>query len=268
MPSHGKPPRYDVLIRTFNSERTLAETLATVSAQKLPPDRLIIVDSGSTDATLALLPADAILHRYSGQSFNYSRALNQGLAYATADYVLVISSHTTLTNPEAMAYCLGLLETDPGLGGAYFIPSLTGEMKLGHERITLANFDGSNGMWNTCGVYRRALLEKRRFRPEVPTAEDHEWTRWLFDHEGLAVARISGGGMKYNKPGGYSLEARLREMGSVALYAKPEMRRIPFIIRVAYRVVRIHPWQKSRNRLFYFKFLGFLLTHFDWRHPW
>lgn len=257
---------YEALIRTFNSEKTLAATLSSLEKQGLPPSRYVFVDSGSTDATLSRVPPNSVVHRYVGDTFNYSASLNQGLDHIDADYVLVISSHTALLNVEAMQYALDLLESEPTLAAAYFPPDSTGA--LAWKAIGPSNFTGFNGVFNTCGVYRMSLLRQRRFRPEVPSAEDQEWSRWLFDQTGLSVARISGGLMRYDNPKGYGFEKRWGEYVSVAFYAKPEFRRLPNIARVAYWVVKIHPWQPLSDRSFHLRFLGFLLRNIDQSHWW
>src|SRR5258705_5085392 len=111
---------YSCLIRTFNSATTLPDTLLYLSMQTLPPSEYIFVDSGSTDRTLDLLPQGAILHRYVGEHFNYSVALNQGLQHVSKDFVLIISCHTLLSNPFAMEYALSVIQSNTAIGAAYF----------------------------------------------------------------------------------------------------------------------------------------------------
>jgi GT2 family glycosyltransferase len=65
--------KYSVIIRTFNSEATLPETLASLDAQTVRPERLIFVDSGSSDGTLALVPENSVVHRYVGTESCASR---------------------------------------------------------------------------------------------------------------------------------------------------------------------------------------------------
>ncbi|MDB5540191.1 MAG: hypothetical protein JWQ89_1918 [Devosia sp.] len=240
--------RYSVLIRTYNSAATLAETLRSLSAQVVPPSQFIFVDSGSTDDCLALAPEGAIIHRYVGKEFNYSSALNQGIAYIDCDFCLVISSHTSMQHAEAMAYALDTLAADPTVGAAYFCGEVAPAPT--HRLIDRKNFSGFNGMWNTCGVYRTTLLHRRPFRPEVPIAEDQEWSRWLLEEEGMKIARISGGGMKYDNPRGLPLRKWLREHLSVATFAKAEAKSWKMIARVAYRVIK--PSASLRDRYFNF----------------
>ncbi len=251
-----EPIRYCALIRTFNSQRTLPATIASLAGQSVPPVHYVAVDSGSTDATFDCLPADTTLHRFRGRTFNYSDAINQGLAFVETDYVLVISSHTSLLNPGAIAYALDLLASRNDIGAAYFCSE--GGDALDHVLIDRRNFDGFNGVWNTCGLYKMALLRRRAFRPEVFSAEDQEWSRWLLEEQNLSVARILGGRMSYNALD-YPTEKTLKENLAIALFVRPDMLRLPYLLRTLYRIVR--PVSTMRNRRMHARLLFHFLYH-------
>jgi glycosyltransferase involved in cell wall biosynthesis len=226
---------YSVLLRTFNCEATLPATLASLQRQSLAPAQYVIVDSGSTDRTLQLVPRDSTLHRYEGREFNYSEALNQGVARANADYTLVISSHTTLAHPRALQYALALLASRDDVAAAYFTGSERAEPE--HLLIDRDNFNGFNGLWNTCAVFKTALLRKRGFRPEVFSAEDQEWASWLFAHERLAIARIEGCGMRVENPRKASAKKRLNEYVSIAYFTERSLLRPRNVARFLRRAI-------------------------------
>ena len=74
----GKPG-ISVLIRTFNSGRTLDQVMAALPLQE--GDEFLVVDSGSTDHTLAIAERrGARVIRPEGP-FNYSKSLNAGNRY-------------------------------------------------------------------------------------------------------------------------------------------------------------------------------------------
>lgn len=207
---------YSVLLRTFNSEATLPRTLSSLEQQTRRPKAYLIVDSGSTDSTLKLLPQNSMLHHFVGEEFNYSAALNQGLEYITTDYVLIISSHTSLENRTAVEHAIALLDSDERIGAASFCGDKEGVLR--HEVIDKSNFDGFNGLSNTCSMIRMSLLRKRAFRPEVFTAEDQEWARWWIIQEHGSIARFSGAGWEYANPRGFPLRKRMNEYVSVAYF--------------------------------------------------
>jgi glycosyltransferase involved in cell wall biosynthesis len=213
---------YSCLIRTFNSASTLSDTLLSLSMQTLPPSEYIFVDSGSTDRTLDLLPLGAILHRYVGEHFNYSAALNQGLRYVSNKFVLIISCHTLLRNPIAMEYALSVMKSNSEIGAAYFCNENDGHLR--HTLIDRTAFDGFNGLWNTCSLIKTNLLQRRNFRPEVFTAEDQEWARWLIFCENKLTARIAGAEMtRHRHSRAYNVRKRLNEYVAIAYFSNREL---------------------------------------------
>ena len=255
------PICYTALIRTYNSARTLPKTLATLRAQTMPALAHVIVDSGSTDNTLSCVPDDAVVHRYVGAAFNYSEALNQGLDHVTTEYVLIISSHTSLNHVGAIEFALNILAGNERLGGAYFCDE--NPAALEHKVIDASNFTGFNGLWNTCSVIKTALLKKRRFRPEVFAAEDQEWSRWLFHCEGKAVARISGAGLENNNPRKFALKKLLNEHAAIALFTNRRLLGWRHLAYLAYVVMKPTPPLALRQRYIHLALLIRLLTcHF------
>src|SRR5438132_13277777 len=90
-------PPISVLIRTFNSGQTLEHVMRALPLAE--GDEFLVVDSGSTDATLAIATRHgARVFRPEGP-FNYSRSLNVGFAAARNPWVLVLSSHCIPSSP-------------------------------------------------------------------------------------------------------------------------------------------------------------------------
>jgi glycosyltransferase involved in cell wall biosynthesis len=215
------PEGYAVLIRTFNSAQTLPASVASLSAQSQPPTEWVFVDSGSTDATATLVPAGSRWHRYSAIDFNYSKALNEGLALVREPFVLIVSSHTRLANRDAVAYGLARLQEDAGLGGVYYSDDTPGSLR--HEVIDQQSFDGFNGLWNTCALVRMSLLRERLFREEVFTAEDQEWSGWLINERGGRIARITGGGRHCDNQHMGKTSKLLNEYVSIAYFTRRQL---------------------------------------------
>jgi len=251
--------KYSVLIRTFNSEKTLSVALDSLRSQTAQPSEYIFVDSGSIDSTLQLLPEGSVIHKFVGHEFNYSDALNQGLNYVSMDYVLIVSSHTSLAKDGAIAFALGILNSDEKIGAAYFDNEESGALR--YTFIDKDNFNGFNGLWNTCSLVKVELLKRRTFRPEVFAAEDQEWARWLLYCENKVVARISGAGMDNSQNSNlreHSLRKRINEYVAIAYYANRDLLGLRNLVRVAYGVVkpvRRPPGERLFNLIVLFRLL-------------
>jgi glycosyltransferase involved in cell wall biosynthesis len=269
---------YSVLIRTFNSAKTLPDVLRWLSRQTVLPKEYIFVDSGSTDGTRLLIPKGARIVEYAEAEFNYSHALNQGLKFVSTEIVLIVSSHTLLSNDRAIGFGIDVLQSDERIGAAYFDQSKPSSFSSSHAEksdalkctfIDKHNFDGFNGLWNTCSLVKMALLKRRGFRPEVFTAEDQEWASWLFHFENKIVARISGAGMENsaNPNSKYGPWKTVNEYIAIAYFSNRALLGWFNIARVASRVVKPRPLLPMicvrRSRFFYgLLFLRLVACHF------
>ena len=86
--------KLSIIIRCLNEEKHIGRLLAGIAEQTLQEVEVILVDSGSTDATLSIaehFPTRIISIRPEDFSFGY--ALNVGCAAATGDILLFASAH-------------------------------------------------------------------------------------------------------------------------------------------------------------------------------
>lgn len=86
----------DVVIPVYNNERYLADCLASVKAQTLPPEKVIVVDDGSDEATRDLLhrlaASWARIQVIETEHRGVSHARNLGIATSTAPFVAFLDS--------------------------------------------------------------------------------------------------------------------------------------------------------------------------------
>jgi len=88
------PHRISVVIRCFNEERHIGRLLTGLLKQTLRPQQIILVDSGSTDATLAIASRFPVeIHAIEPEAFSFGRSLNIGCQAASGDLVAVVSAH-------------------------------------------------------------------------------------------------------------------------------------------------------------------------------
>jgi len=105
-----------VVIPLYNHERFIAGALRSVLEQTRPPERVIVIDDGSTDGSLeaARSAADGRVTVVSQQNAGAHAALNRGIGMAAdAEFVGILNSDD-LYEPGRIERCMRFLEDKPG----------------------------------------------------------------------------------------------------------------------------------------------------------
>jgi len=118
--SPAAPPRVSICSQVLNQGAWLKEMIASVVAQTFKGWELIIVDDGSTDATLEVLETYKVkgvrvIHQ-ENQGANPAR--NRGLAEATGEYVIVLDADIIM-RPTMLRDFLAQLQAHPEASYAY-----------------------------------------------------------------------------------------------------------------------------------------------------
>ena len=192
-----------VLIRTLNSAKTLGKVLAALPL--LECDELMIVDSGSTDDTLAIAQRHGARVIRPAGPFNYSKSLNVGFSAARNPWVLVLSSHSIPGSAETLGRLRSAaVESAPSIAVVYGQLGLCKppDTDSAPEHIDKASWErtrrqpGGNGM----GLYRRVCWEEHPFDETLNTAEDLEWFFWALDR-GYSAMRVPQAWALYRNQG-------------------------------------------------------------------
>ncbi|HEV7565004.1 MAG TPA: glycosyltransferase family 2 protein [Microbacteriaceae bacterium] len=86
--------RVALIIRCHNEEAHIGRLLTGALHQTRVPDEIILVDSGSTDATVSIASAfPTKIVSIPPEDFSFGRALNVGLAASTSDFAAFASAH-------------------------------------------------------------------------------------------------------------------------------------------------------------------------------
>lgn len=96
-------PSCSIIIRTLNEARYLGELLQAIGNQSYPRRcwEVIIVDSGSSDETLAIANKfKCRVEHISRARFSFGRSLNVGCRVAQGDVLVFISGHCVPTTNE------------------------------------------------------------------------------------------------------------------------------------------------------------------------
>jgi glycosyltransferase involved in cell wall biosynthesis len=199
--------RVGVVIRTLNEEELLGTCLRKLAEQRSPFDLdVVVVDSGSTDATLEIARAWGVtVVEMEPSAFDYSSALNLGIRRAEGDLVLILSAHAVPLDERWVAHMTAPFE-DPRVAGVTGrqVPWPTAPF---HEVARLqATFPARRAEYrhdraeeilfsNAASCIRRAVWSEEPFAR--PAAEDLHWARrvtakgWTIVYEPAAVVRHS-----------------------------------------------------------------------------
>lgn len=102
-----------IVVRAYNEERHLPRLLEGIARQTVEDAEVILVDSGSTDATVSIAEAfGARIVRIRPEEFTFGRSLNFGVRAATRELVVVASAHVYPVYPDWLEALLRPFEDD------------------------------------------------------------------------------------------------------------------------------------------------------------
>lgn len=108
-------------VPTLNNEKTIRPVLSALKAQTVQPEKIIVIDSGSTDRTKEICLEEEVLfypkeHFGNFEILGLGRARNRILELIDTPYLLSVDSDI-LVRPDHIERCMPLFEKDPMLGG-------------------------------------------------------------------------------------------------------------------------------------------------------
>ena len=192
-------PRFSVVVPAFEAEATLAETLDALLAQTHRGWECVVVDDGSTDATLSIASTyadrDPRIRAVHQENQGTAGAYNTGVSAAIGDLIVICSADDILL-PEHLARMSAFIDAEGGYeiyssNGYYWRPgesrepfyrSIQGERFLSGELADVIHSLELADVIRWCfysvgAVYRRDLFTAvGGYRPGV-FAEDYDF--WL-----------------------------------------------------------------------------------------
>ena len=180
-----------IVLRTKNEGRFLPETLDLIRKQDYsPPPELIVVDSGSTDDTLAIVSRQGRVRvvKVPAMEFTYGRSLNTGIRASGGDVIVALSAHAFPCGEHWLERLVSHFD-DPKVAGVYgrqlphegAWPSVKRDYLAFYGQQLRIQSDADNPddhcFSNSASAIRRSLWEKHPFDEELLYCEDREWAR-------------------------------------------------------------------------------------------
>jgi glycosyltransferase involved in cell wall biosynthesis len=191
--------KLSVVTVCLNSARTIADTLASVSAQTHPQLEHIVIDGGSTDGTQALVEAQGqrVARLVSERDRGIYDAMNKGLALATGDVVGFLNADDAFASPDAAASIAAAFEDDEVqacYGDVVYVSASDPARVIRYWRSGPYQRGQCARGWApphpTLYVRREALLRHGGFDARLRVAADFEMALRLLDVLGLPVRYI------------------------------------------------------------------------------
>jgi rhamnosyltransferase len=182
--------RISIVIRTLNESVFIGRLFDALDSQVgLRQEReLIVIDSGSTDDTLGIARSrGARLIEIPKSSFDYSKALNLGIARASGGLIVILSAHSIPCSSDWLARVLRHFD-DPAVAGVFSrqipwpgacwreVSRISRMFDVSAETYEPGSEQRSIPFSNAASCIRRSLWERRPFN--LPAAEDIEWATW------------------------------------------------------------------------------------------
>jgi len=190
-------PDCSIVIRAYNEENHIGRLLTGILEQSLRKVQVILVDSGSTDATTAVAagyPVEVV--HIKPQDFTFGRSLNLGLAQARAEKVVIASAHVYPVYPDWLERLLEPFADDQ-VAVTYGKQRGAASSKYSEHQLFRRWFPEHSTLRqahpfsnNANAAIRRAVWERQPYDEALPGLEDLAWTHKA-QELGFAVAYVA-----------------------------------------------------------------------------
>ncbi len=193
--------RCSIVIRAYNEEDHIGRLLEGILQQSVRDFEVILVDSGSTDATAAI--AEAVNGKCSvkvvqiqPEEFTFGYSLNRGIVEARGEYIVIASAHVYPVYPDWIERLMAPF-SDPQVGLVYgkqrgnatnhFSEHQIFDRWFPEESHSRQSYPFCN---NANAAIRRAFWEEHPYDETLSGLEDLAWACWILE-KGYAISYVA-----------------------------------------------------------------------------
>lgn len=270
-----------IVIRAFNEEKHIGQLLEGVRQQTVRDVEIILVDSGSTDRTVAIAQAcDARVLHIPSAEFTFGRSLNLGVQAATRECIVIASAHVYPVYPDWLELLLRPFEEERialtygkqrGPETARF-----SEQQLYHQWYPDASKprQGTAFCNNANAAIRKSLWEKHPYDETLTGLEDLAWGTWAKE-QGYEISYVAEAEIIHihdETPQGVFNRYRREAMAFKRIYPEAHFSIYDFV-RLTTMNILSDMWHAGRQRvlwkhlesIFWFRFMQFHGTRLGYR---
>ncbi len=191
---HIMSPEISIIVRAYNEERHLGRLLEGILQQSVKDVQVVLVDSGSSDGTLAVAakyPVEVV--HIQPDDFTFGRSLNLGIAQARAERLVFASAHVYPVYPDWLERLVEPLD-DSHVALTYGKQRGGETTKFSEHQIFASWFpdrpqprQAHPFCNNANAAIRKELWQLHPYDETLPGLEDLAWARWAVE-SGYAVS--------------------------------------------------------------------------------
>lgn len=178
-------PYCSIVIRAYNEAQHICRLLAGIQQQRVRDIQIILVDSGSTDATVSISQGfGAEVVHIQPQEFTFGRSLNLGVAQAQSEFVVIASAHVYPVYPDWLERLVEPF-ADPQVALSYGKQRGTPTSKFSEHQVFRQWFPDTQRARqevpfcnNANAAVRKSMWEQHPYDETLPALEDLAWARW------------------------------------------------------------------------------------------
>lgn len=187
-----------IVVRCYNEELHLGRLLDGIANQTVKDVEIVVVDSGSTDATLAVVSRYPVkLVRVQPDEFSFGRSLNRGCEVATGEFIVIASAHVYPIFQDWLEQILAPF-ADPRVGLTYGRQTGTATSNYAERQVFERWFPPESNLNqdhpfcnNANAAIRKTLWEQVPYDELLTGLEDVAWARRAMEM-GYRIAYMAG----------------------------------------------------------------------------
>ena len=191
------PTAVALIIRCFNEEAHIGRLLTGTMRQTCPPNEIVVVDSGSTDATVAIASAfDVRIVTIAPERFSFGRALNMGLTATKSDIAVFASAHVYPLYDTWIEHLVAPFE-EPEVALAYGRQQGPSHGRFSEQRLLSQWFPEHSAPHqahpfcnNANAAIRRSVWEQQPYDEQLTGLEDLAWAKHAMQ-SGHAISYVA-----------------------------------------------------------------------------
>jgi rhamnosyltransferase len=262
-----------LVIRAYNESAHLGRLLEGVSHQTVTDVEVILVDSGSTDATVSIAESfGAKVVHIRPEEFTFGRSLNLGVQAATRELVVIASAHVYPVYPDWLESLLRPFE-DEKVALTYGKQRGPDFAKFSEQQIfhqwypDQSKPDQETAFCNNANAaIRKGLWEKHPYDESLTGLEDLAWAKWAKE-QGHAISYVAEAEIIHvhnETPSGVYNRYRREAMALRKIYPEVHFNFYDFlrltmtnILSDLWHAAREHVLLKNIASIFWFRFMQF-----------